>query len=129
MIAHDDLIDDYASSLIEPDDVLRRQILERVWTDDCEIILPGMRLRGREEVNAHISSIRNEYYGAASPTLLGSVDAYDDVLRYEWRIVSPLGDVLAEGVNFGDRAPDGRLRRAVVFFGLRPATPGDGRDR
>ncbi len=123
MIAHEDLIDEYASSLIEPDEYRRLGMLERVWADDCEVILPGLHIHGRDEVNAHISRIQREYYGTASPTLVGSVDAYEDVLRYEWRIIGPLGDVLAEGVNFADRAPDGRLQRVVVFFGFRP--PGD----
>lgn len=120
MIAHEDLIEDYASSLIEPDEARRRSILERVWSDDCEVILPGMQIRGRDEVNAHISRIQREYYGSATPTLVGSVEAYDDVMRFEWRILGPLGDAIAEGVNFAERSADGRLRRVVVFFGFRP---------
>lgn len=120
MIAHEDLIDDYASSLIEPDPERRREVLERVWADDCEVILPGLRIHGRDGINAHINRIQSEYYGSATPTLVGSVDAYDDVLRFEWRILGPLGDVIAEGVNFAERAEDGRLRRVVVFFGFRP---------
>ena len=128
MIAHDDLIDDYASSLIEPDEARRQAILERVWTDDCEVILPGLHICGRDEVNSHISRIQREYYGSASPTLVGSVEAYDDVLRFEWRILGPLGDIIAEGVNFAERGPDGRLRRVVVFFGFRPPAPCGCRD-
>lgn len=121
----EDLIDDYSSSLLEPDEERRRCLLARIWADNCEVILPGLHLRGRDEINTHISRIHSEYYGSASPTLVGSVDAYDDVLRYEWRILGPLGDAVAEGVNFAERADNGRLRRVVVFFGFRPSHEDD----
>lgn len=120
MSAHDDVIDNYANSLIEPDESRRIAFLELVWADDCTVILPDMCLRGRADVNAHISRIQREYYGAATPTLIGTRDVTDRFLRFEWRILTPLGDVVNEGVNFADLDEDGRITRLVVFFGFRP---------
>lgn len=120
MSAHEDVIDNYASSLIEPDESRRIAMLERVWADDCTVILPEMCLRGRDEVNAHIGRIQREYYGTATPTLSGAFDITDQFLRFEWRILTPLGDVVNAGVNFADLDEDGRIKRLVVFFGFRP---------
>lgn len=123
MRAHQDVIDDYASSLIEPDESRRIAILERVWTDDCIVILPEMCLLGRDEINRHISRIQREYYGIATPTLIGSHDATGPYLRFEWRILTPLGEVMTEGVNVADVDEDGRIKRLIVFFGFRPPVP------
>ncbi|MGH9175657.1 MAG: hypothetical protein ACRD1H_14925 [Vicinamibacterales bacterium] len=115
----DDIVAEYAASLIEPDEGHRRAILERVWSDDCEVVLPEMRIAGRDAINTHISSIRRSF-GGATPVLTGPVDAHHGFLRFEWRMIDAAGDVIAAGVNFAEQSADGRLRRVVLFRGVRP---------
>jgi len=118
-LSPEDVLDEYAASLIEPDPTRRLPILERVWSDDCEIVLPEGYVHGRDAVNAHITRIRHDF-GAATPVLTGAADIHNGYLRFEWRMLSPAGEILAAGVNFGELAPDGRLRRVVLFRGVRP---------
>jgi hypothetical protein len=119
MRSAEEVVEDYAASLIEPDEERRRAILDQVWADDCEVLLPERRIAGRAAVNAHITTIRRSF-GSATPILSGPVDAHSGFLRFEWRVLDPAGEVVAAGVNFAEQAPDGRLRRVVLFRGVRP---------
>jgi hypothetical protein len=119
LISPEELVEEYAASLIEPDEDRRREILARVWTDDCELILPERRVVGREGVNRHITDIYRTFRNA-TPILTGRVDAHSGFLRFEWRVIDSLGEVVAAGVNVGEQAEDGRLRRLVLFRGVRP---------
>jgi hypothetical protein len=113
-IVAEDLVDEYGACLIEPDEDVRRDLLALVWTEDCEVIVPEGRFRGREAVNGHITQIR-ERFGNATPMTTGEYQSHHDFLRFNWQIIDAAGDVIAHGVNFGERAADGRLRRVVVF--------------
>lgn len=115
----EEVFEEYAASLIEPDEARRLEILEHLWSDDCEVVLPEARLVGHAAINAHITSIRRAF-GHATPVLVGPVDAHNGYLRFEWRMVGPSGELLAAGVNVGEQAADGRLRRVVLFRGVRP---------
>ena len=119
MISPDDLVDDYAASLIEPDEDRRLQILRRVWADDCEVVLPERRLQGRDQINAHITTIR-QAYGQGTSTPVGPIDAHNGFLRFEWQTVDSSGEIISTGVNVAQQGPDGRLVRVVLFRGLRP---------
>ncbi len=119
MISPEDVAEEYAASLIEPDEAYRRGILERVWADDCELVLPEGRMFGRDAVNRHITAIRRAF-GHATPILSGPVDAHNGYLRFEWRVLDATGEVVAAGVNVAEQADDGRIRRLVLFRGVRP---------
>jgi hypothetical protein len=119
MISPEELAAEYAASLVEPEEQHRGLILEHVWTDDCELVLPEMRMSGRDAINAHISAIRRSF-GHATPVLSGPVDAHSGFLRFEWRVLDAAGEIVAAGVNFAEQAADGRIRRLVLFRGVRP---------
>jgi hypothetical protein len=119
MLSPEEVVAEYAASLVEPDEERRLSILEGVWADECEVLLPEVRIVGREAINAHITSIRRAF-GRATPVLTGPVDAHSGFLRFEWRMIDPGGDVVAAGVNIGEQASDGRLRRVILFRGVRP---------
>jgi hypothetical protein len=119
MIAPEELIEEYQASLIEPDEAHRMRILEQVWTDDCEVVLPEGHLIGREAINRHISNVQRSFSGS-TPILFGAFDAHHAFMRFEWHVVDPSGEVVALGVNIGERAADGRLKRVILFRGFRP---------
>lgn len=49
------------------------------------------------------------------------VDTHHGHLRFAWELVGPDGQVAVAGVDVGELAEDGRLRRIVGFFGDLPA--------
>lgn len=119
MLSPEEVVAEYAASLIEPDEGRRLALLESVWVDDCEVILPEVRVVGRAAINAHITSIRRSF-GRATPIVVPPIDAHNGYIRFEWRMIDPTGDIVAAGVNIGEQADDGRLRRVVLFRGVRP---------
>jgi hypothetical protein len=119
ILSPEELVAEYAASLIEPDESRRAAILAQVWTDDCEVVLPEYRIAGREGINAHISDIRRSF-GGATPILTEPADYHNGFLRFEWRMIDAGGEVVAAGVNFGETSADGRLKRVVLFRGVRP---------
>jgi hypothetical protein len=118
VIAPEDVVDEYTASLIEPDEARRAEILARVWTDDCEVILPEMWLSGRDAINRHITAVRRDF-GGGTPMIVGPIDAHSGFVRFEWQVVDSTGAVVSLGTNFGEQAPDGRFRRVVLFRGWR----------
>lgn len=121
MLAPEDVVDDYNASLIEPDETRRAEILARVWTDDCEVILPEMWLTGRDSINRHITAVRRNF-GHGTPMLVGPVDAHNGFVRFEWQVVDSTGTVVSTGTNLAEQGPDGRFRRVVLFRGWRTGT-------
>jgi hypothetical protein len=45
------------------------------------------------------------------------VDEHHGFVRFTWRLVSPGGEVLRDGTDFGELHPDGHLLWIVGFFG------------
>ena len=115
VISPEDVVEEYGESLIEPGEEFRRAILERVWADDCEVMLLGGTLRGRGEINRHITRIRREY-GSATPIISSPVQAHSGFVGWEWQVIDPSGEVVGQGANFAEQGEDGRLRRVVVFL-------------
>ena len=76
----------------------------------------GLGFTAREALVAHIG----RFHGARVVATSG-VDAYDGHLRFAWRMLDADGVVTLEGIDFGELAPDGRLKRIVGFFGPLPA--------
>lgn len=106
----------YVAAWDAPNEDGRRTVLERAWTDDGVYCDPTAVVEGREALVAHIG----RFHGARVVATSG-VDAYDGHLRFAWRMLDADGVVTLEGIDFGELAPDGRLKRIVGFFGPLPA--------
>jgi hypothetical protein len=52
---------------------------------------------------------------------VSAVDAHHAELRFGWELAAPDGAVVVAGIDIGELAPDGRLRRITGFFGELPA--------
>lgn len=117
----DPIIARYDEAWNAPDPDERRRLLEAAVTDDCELIEPRGRFAGRDAVCERITGFAERFPGARVD-MTTRVDEHNGFARYGWRIVDPDGSVLLEGLDVVARAADGRIERAVMFFGaLDPA--------
>ncbi len=115
-----EMVETYAAAWNEPDPVARRALLERSWADDGTYTDPTAAVAGREALIAHIDAFQQQFPGV--PIVLTSgVDEHHGWVRFGWRMPAADGTVIVEGLDCGELAPDGRLRRIVGFFGPLPS--------
>ncbi|HEX8770321.1 MAG TPA: nuclear transport factor 2 family protein [Acidimicrobiales bacterium] len=110
------MIEKYDQSWNAPDVDERRRLLEAVLTDDCELVEPRGRFEGREAIVERISSFADRFPGARVD-ITTRVDEHNGFARYGWRIRDGDGGLLLDGTDVVERAPDGRIRKVVMFFG------------
>jgi hypothetical protein len=58
-----------------------------------------------------------EHYPGHRFVRTSAVDAHHDVVRFTWELVGPDGTVAFGGLDVGQLADDGRLRRISGFIG------------
>jgi hypothetical protein len=114
-----DAVTAYATAWAEPDEGKRRALLEKGWADDGVYMDPTAHVEGREALLQHIAGFLATM-GEAKLERSSGVEVHHDVLRFQWRIVTPDGTVVADGFDYGELAEDGRLKRIVGFFGPFP---------
>jgi len=106
----------YAAAWGEPDRTKRQQLLERVFAADGTYTDPTVDLPNRAALVEHIDQFLKRSPGSKiEPTSV--VDTHHGSLRFAWRLVLADGKVAAEGLDFGELTPDGRIKRIVGFFG------------
>ena len=114
-----DTVAAYLDAWNTPDGDRRQGLLDRAWSGDGTYTDPTAHVAGRAALHAHIGGFARNFPGAHF-VLTSAVDTHHDVLRFGWRLIGADGAELLEGVDFGEIAPDGRLRRIVGFFGPLP---------
>jgi hypothetical protein len=114
-----ELVKTYVAAWRELDDEKRRRLLAQVWADDGTYTDPMQHVEGREAVNRMIATYQQRRPGTQVVQTSG-VDHYHDKLRFTWALLDAGGAALIEGIDFGELAEDGRLRRIVGFFGPLP---------
>jgi hypothetical protein len=106
----------YVDAWNEPAEAARRKLLHRSWADDGVYTDPLVCVEGREALVRHSRKFADRWPGARV-VMTSGVDEHHGFVRFTWRLVSPGGEVLRDGMDFGELCPDGRLRRIVGFFG------------
>lgn len=116
----------YGQAWNETDPQKRSELLEKAWADDGVYADPTAVVEGRAALIEHIGGFQRTMRGATLE-LTSAVDVHHDQhLRFSWRITAPArspGDtrgVIAEGLDYGELGPDGRLVRIIGFFGPLP---------
>lgn len=110
----------YASAWNEPDAAARRRALENAWADGGVYADPTVHVEGRDALVAHIGGFQAQMPGARI-VLTSGIDEHHGAIRFTWTLRAGDGSVLTEGIDFGELAADGRLRRITGFFGPPPA--------
>jgi hypothetical protein len=115
-----EIVEAYGASWNEPDEAKRRLLLELSWTDDGVFQDPRDRAEGREALLALIAGFRQAFAGG-SIVLTSGVDEHHGLVRFTWSIRDVSGKAVLDGIDFGELADDGRLKRIAGFWGPTPA--------
>jgi SnoaL-like domain len=118
--ALDETVKVYCEAWGEPDLERRRQMLERVWVPEGTYTDPSSHVEGREALIQRITAFLQKF-ASAQVVPSSHADMHHGVLRFTWKVVSADGKTLIEGIDFGEVAADGRLKKIVGFFG--PSKP------
>ena len=114
------LITGYCDAWNETDPAKRDAMLAAVWADNGVYSDPTVQAVGRGELGAHIGRVL-----ARSPdsriVRTSLADAHHGLLRFTFARVTATGEVMRDGIDFGEVSQDGRLLRITGFFG--PLSP------
>jgi SnoaL-like protein len=109
-----DVVDTYIASWNETDPERRRALVGETWVEDGSYVDPLMSGSGADEIAAMIGAAQAQFPGHRFDLSFGP-DAHNDVVRFAWTLRGADGPV-ANGVDFGTVAEDGRLRNVTGFL-------------
>ena len=115
----DHLVDTHLAAYAEPDAAHRLQLLRSVWSTEGRLVDPPFESRGHQGISDQAATLLSQFPGHRFERTT-AVDAHHQTLRYGWRLVSPAGAAVVEGIDVADLDVDGRLSRVVGFFGAQP---------
>jgi hypothetical protein len=111
-------VNTYGATWNEPGEEKRRELLDRSWSDDGVYMDPTARADGRDALLAHIGGFQAMMPGHTID-MTSDVDTHGNVFRFAW-IMRNGNETVLEGMDYGELADDGRIRRIVGFFGPFP---------
>ena len=117
-----EIVATYGSAWNETDESKRAALLEQAFAADGTYQDPMGAANSRDELVAHIAGFHAMMPGQVIDQA-SAVDAHGDVFRFAW-VMRDGAEVTLEGMDFGEVAPDGRIRRIVGFFGPFPPMEG-----
>ena len=113
------LIERYLAAWNEPDRDRRAALVADVWAADGRLIDPPRAAAGHAGIAEMGAALQAQFPGHRFRRASG-IDAHHDQFRFAWELVGPDGAVALAGLDVGELAPDGRLRRVTGFFGALP---------
>jgi hypothetical protein len=114
-------VDTYLAAWTEPDAGRRRAMVEQVWDADGRLIDPPLAAEGYAGISDLFAALQGQFPGHTFRRASG-VDTHHDQFRFAWELVGPDGAVALTGLDVGETAADGRIRRITGFFGDVPAS-------
>jgi hypothetical protein len=116
---NEDLIDTYIGMWNETDPARRAALIEQAWADDASYLDPQLSADGKDALSEMVATVHDHYPGHVFRRR-SDVDVHHDRVRFAWDLVAPDGSVFVGGIDVGELATDGRLRRITGFFGELP---------
>lgn len=113
------LVDGHLAAYCEPDAERRQAAIQRLWNLEGRLIDPPFEARGQQGISEQAAALLSHYPGHRFERST-AVDAHHNIARYGWRLLSPAGAAVVEGVDILDLDVDGRISRVVGFFGAQP---------
>ncbi len=121
MATTQEIVKTYLAACNEHDEAARRRLLEQSWANNATYTASTVHVEGRDALVKHIGGFFQRYPGGRF-VLASGVDEHHGMLRFAWKLLRADGSTQLEGIDFGELASDGRLRRLVVFLGPLPST-------
>jgi hypothetical protein len=120
MNTHTELIDRYFDAWNETDGARRRELIAATWAADADYRDPLMAGAGRDGIDAMIRAVQERF---AHHTFRRStdVDGFGNRLRFSWELVTPAGEAIVKGSDFGVLDAQGRLQALTGFLDQVPA--------
>jgi len=112
-------VDTYLAMWNETDAARRADCIARAWTGDAHYVDPALEASGPDALTGMVDGVQARFPAHRFRRTSG-VDVHHDRLRFGWELVAPDGAVVVAGIDVGELAPDGRLRRITGFFGELP---------
>jgi hypothetical protein len=117
----DTIADAILAAWNERDAGRRAELVAAVWTEDGHLADPPLEGRGHEAIAGMAAALQQQFDGHRFRRA-SAVDQHHGFFRYAWELVGPDGTVALTGLDVGELAEDGRVRRISGFFGeLEPA--------
>jgi len=104
----------------ETDPVIRRQLIDEAWAADAEYIDPVAQARGRDEIEATIAAVQEQFPGLVF-SQAGPVDAHHRQARFRWQLGPEGGDSLVEGFDVAVTDEQDKITTVLGFLDKVPA--------
>ncbi len=109
-------IDTYLAAWNETDTERRAKLIKAAWAEDSRLIDPPLEGEGHAGINDMAIALHTHYAGHQFRRA-SAIDEHHGYLRFAWELIGPDGTVALTGLDVGELAEDGRLRRITGFFG------------
>jgi hypothetical protein len=117
------LVDRHLAAYCETDATRRSEAIRATWHPEGRLVDPPFESRGHQGISGQAEALLAQFPGHRFERTT-AIDAHHQMLRYGWRLVSPAGAPVVEGIDVADLDVDGRLCRVVGFFGAQPPALG-----
>jgi hypothetical protein len=105
-------VDTYLAARTEADAHRRAVLVERVWAGGGQLIDPPFAATGRGNIGRLANILQVEFPGYVYRRV-GDVERDHGRLFFRWQFVAPDGTAVMEGIDVGELAADGLLRRVT----------------
>jgi hypothetical protein len=109
-----EVVEAYSAAWNEPDGAKRQELLEKCWAPGGTYTDPTAHVEGTEALAMHITKLREQM--SYELEMSGAPDEHHGRVRFAWVMRTADGNTLAQGVDFGILAPDGRIQSITGFF-------------
>ncbi len=114
------VIDAWLEAFAEEDVERRMKLIEQAWSPDGRLVDPPLEGEGYGGLSEATDLVNTHYAGHTFRRVSG-IDTHHEFVRYGWELVGPDGAPVIAGIDVGELAPDGRLRKITGFFGDLPS--------
>lgn len=117
------LVDRHLAAYGDTDAARRAGAIRDIWNAEGRLVDPPLEACGHQGIADQAATLQAQFPGHRFERTT-AIDAHHQTLRYGWRLVSPAGAAVIEGIDVADLDVDGRLCRVVGFFGAQPPALG-----
>jgi hypothetical protein len=108
-------VDTYFAMWNEADPARRAGHIARAWAENARYVDPLLEAEGYAALGDMVAVVHEQLSGHLF-SRVSRIDMHHDQVRFAWELEAPDGTLTAAGIDVGELAPDGRLRRIAGFF-------------